>query len=298
MIFRLAVQNIDFLPIPDSTLPTYNALSDDTGIILRILKGKAMFGKLFGGIWGFWAGGPVGARFGQAWGQQWDEMSKLWLPQWQVSIQQGHVGPIEENFTQPLFRILGHLARQGNQLESIKASIDHLADQLQLSSKSKIVAINAFIEGTDDSGLDSKSIQQISQQIFWAPQNVGIALSLAIQVCLVGGEPNPSQKSTLQELCRQLGIPHSTFELIYEKIRQQYCAHNPNADISEDEAYQTLAINKPCSAEEIKKAYRRKMNQYHPDKLTAHGKSEAEIAEALVKAQQIQDAYQYLKNRV
>ena len=47
---------------------------------------------------------------------------------------------------------------------------------------------------------------------------------------------------------------------------------------------------------EIKKSYRRLMSQHHPDKLIAKGLPEEMIQVATEKSQQIQKAYELIKN--
>jgi len=59
--------------------------------------------------------------------------------------------------------------------------------------------------------------------------------------------------------------------------------------------YEVLGIKQTASLEEIKSAYRRLANQYHPDKVTHLGDEFKLLAE--VKFKEIQDAYQDLKAR-
>lgn len=56
--------------------------------------------------------------------------------------------------------------------------------------------------------------------------------------------------------------------------------------------YEILGIEKGASPEEIKSAYRRLVNQYHPDKVTHLGEEFRDLAEK--KFKEIQNAYQEL----
>ena len=58
--------------------------------------------------------------------------------------------------------------------------------------------------------------------------------------------------------------------------------------------YNVLNVTKNASQEEIKKAYRKLANQYHPDKVAHLGKEFQDLAEERFK--EIQEAYQRLKN--
>ena len=57
--------------------------------------------------------------------------------------------------------------------------------------------------------------------------------------------------------------------------------------------YKTLGVEKGASASEIKKAYRRKANKYHPDKVSHLGQEMQVLAEEKFKA--VNDAYQKIK---
>ncbi|MGR2661777.1 DnaJ domain-containing protein [Chromobacterium haemolyticum] len=67
----------------------------------------------------------------------------------------------------------------------------------------------------------------------------------------------------------------------------------PARPVSDTEyACQVLQIAWPCSAEELKAAYRARMAEYHPDKVSALGLELRELAER--KSKEINAAYQRL----
>ena len=53
--------------------------------------------------------------------------------------------------------------------------------------------------------------------------------------------------------------------------------------------------NRTCNEQELKKAYRRQMNQHHPDKLVAKGLPDEMIEIATQKTQDIKAAYEIIK---
>jgi DnaJ like chaperone protein len=59
--------------------------------------------------------------------------------------------------------------------------------------------------------------------------------------------------------------------------------------------YRVLDLSRDASAADIKKAYLRLANQYHPDKVTHLGREFKELAE--IKFKEIQQAYEELKGR-
>jgi DnaJ like chaperone protein len=58
------------------------------------------------------------------------------------------------------------------------------------------------------------------------------------------------------------------------------------------EAYAVLGVDRTAGDAEVKKAYRRLMNQHHPDKLVARGLPEEMIDLATEKTQEIKAAYE------
>jgi DnaJ like chaperone protein len=60
-------------------------------------------------------------------------------------------------------------------------------------------------------------------------------------------------------------------------------------------AYKMLGVSRDASASEIKKAYRRLINQHHPDKLAAKGMPSEMIDMATRKTKEITNAYNIIK---
>ena len=61
------------------------------------------------------------------------------------------------------------------------------------------------------------------------------------------------------------------------------------------DAYLVLGSDESASDQQIKRAYRKLMNEHHPDKLVAKGLPEEMMMIAKDKAQDIQAAYEVIK---
>ena len=60
--------------------------------------------------------------------------------------------------------------------------------------------------------------------------------------------------------------------------------------------YDALSSSKSASQTDLKKAYRKMMSQHHPDKLAAKGLPDDMIEVAKEKTQEIQSAWELIKN--
>ena len=63
-----------------------------------------------------------------------------------------------------------------------------------------------------------------------------------------------------------------------------------------DQAYKILGASKDDADADIKKSYRRLMNQHHPDKLVAKGVPEEMVKLATEKTQEIRSAWEQVRD--
>ena len=61
------------------------------------------------------------------------------------------------------------------------------------------------------------------------------------------------------------------------------------------DAFKVLGVNEDASAQEVKRAYRKQMNEHHPDKLAAKGLPPEMMEIAKQKTQELQAAYDLIR---
>ena len=86
----------------------------------------------------------------------------------------------------------------------------------------------------------------------------------------------------IYEIATYLGISNKDFESIKAMFAKDEAAH-----------YKILEIEKTASDKDVKKAYRKMSNKYHPDKVMHLGQEMQNLAEEKFKA--VNDAYHQIK---
>ena len=117
-------------------------------------------------------------------------------------------------------------------------------------------------------------------------------VQIQLQTALRAGSLQQPARRVLATVCDVLGI--STFELVQMEAllrMQQRGAQTQSADALA-EAYEVLGVAAQADDAAVTKAYRRLMNQNHPDKLVAKGLPESMMNMAAEKTRQIRAAYE------
>jgi DnaJ like chaperone protein len=125
-------------------------------------------------------------------------------------------------------------------------------------------------------------------------------------MALADGKLDPAERQILEQIAGHLGYSRAEFNRILEMVlsqahfssgQQQYRQPGRSSASDLEDAYKALGVSKEASNQEIKRAYRKLMSQYHPDKLTGQGVPEDMIAVATEQAKEIQVAYDLIKKQ-
>jgi DnaJ like chaperone protein len=123
-------------------------------------------------------------------------------------------------------------------------------------------------------------------------------LEIQLQAAYADGVMHPAEKEVLRHICARLGISVTQFDRLEEMLKAGFGGgyQGPQSQqLSVEDAYAMLGIDKSASDGELKKTYRRLMSQHHPDKLVAKGLPDEMIKDATEKTQHIKKAYETIK---
>ncbi len=127
-------------------------------------------------------------------------------------------------------------------------------------------------------------VQDVCRQI---RQNLDYSSRLQLLHFLFGvanadGQVHASEQQTIELLAGYMGISAKDIE----SIRSMFVPQT-------DSAYKILEINRNATDEEVKKAYRKMANKYHPDKVSHLGEDFQKAANE--KFQKVNEAYEMIK---
>jgi DnaJ like chaperone protein len=127
-------------------------------------------------------------------------------------------------------------------------------------------------------------------------------LEVLILGALADGTLHQNEQTVLLHVFGRLGFTQSDYERMVAMVRGQQHFHQggqsyykgQSREEALKEAYDALNISAEASDSELKKAYRRQMNQHHPDKLVSRGMPEEMVKIATEKTQEIKAAYELI----
>lgn len=274
------------------------------GKILGFLFGY-MFLKIPGAIIGLF----VGHMFDRGYSQDFSQMGGFG----RFFTDQGDLKK-QAIFFHSLFAALGHLAKSdGKVTESEIAVATALMDEMRLEGDARREAQQAFREGKDADYPLFETLRSLHESCHGRRDILQVFLEILIQSAFADGQLSKEEYSVLEKVAKALGFKRQDLDFLIAafeaEIRfrqraggqqrrgsQQRSAYYSESQSLED-AYAILGASASDDDKELKRAYRKKMSEHHPDKLAAKGLPPQAMEIAKNKAQDIQAAYELIKQK-
>lgn len=114
-----------------------------------------------------------------------------------------------------------------------------------------------------------------------------------IQLAFVDNGISSEEDKVLRDIVHELNISPNEYDGMVNKFENMI--KNKQQTMSLKEACKVLGVNEGDDLNTIKKTYRKLVREYHPDIIKSQDKDETYIEEATAKTQEINQAYQVIK---
>jgi len=250
------------------------------------------WGKIIGAVIGLLRGGVVGAIIGALLGHMVDRFLAGIIG----------VGKARETFFQALFSALGHLSKADGQVTEAEIRMaENLMQRMRITGEDRQRAIRFFNQGKQP-GFDLKSaLAGFVRHSATRGDLRQMFMEIIAEAAISTGPVSAAENAVLIAVARELGIPAQLLAAILQARQSGAGASSgrrpgsvPTAGTL-DQAYAHLGLSKGAGDAEVKKAYRKLVSQYHPDKLVSRGLPSEMMELAKTRVREVNIAYEQIK---
>ena len=244
------------------------------------------WGKLIGtGIGMF--GGPIGALAGAALGHLYDEDDPATQDERKARVL----------YLAYFFSCAAKVAKADGRISAEEIAVtESLMQRMGLDEKTAEFAKNVFRKAKGSRRSIDEDFKEVGKMIGYEPTVAQSFLGGLFEIVRSNGEKlNEMQVRFLLRGEERLKLQPGTLR---SWIRGGYAPpqHDPSVDtLSLEEAYDALGLARDCSELELKKAYRAKAADFHPDKLRSKNLPEEFVAFANNQLAKINQAHQVIR---
>jgi DnaJ like chaperone protein len=251
------------------------------------------WGKILGAVIGLFRGGFAGALFGALLGHMLDRLIANFTG----------VGSTRESFFQALFSALGHVSKADGKVTDVEIRMaEELMRRMQITGEERRKAIKFF-------NLGKQAEFDLHSVLAEFVRNTGMRFDLRqmfmeilIEAAFTSGKVTEAEVQVLLKVARELRIPGNLFSAMMQArsggAGAQYQQQGGVSGVTKgslSQAYAHLGLDSKASDAEVKKAFRKLVSQYHPDKLVSRGLPEKMMDMAKTRVREINIAYEQIK---
>jgi DnaJ like chaperone protein len=267
-----------------------------------------IFGKIIGGLLGFaifnipglilgiWLGHSFDRGLKQNFGSTFDFGSAFG----------GDPAKTQQIFFESSFAVMGHIAKADGVVSQQEIAVaEQVMLKLGLVGEKREQAIAAFSRGKSAEFDLNQCLQELVMHCIRKPSLIQMFLEIQIVAATADGNVNDAEMQILYQIGQTFRIPPQQIDRLIEMVTAQQSFHRDGntgqysnrSGPSVEQAYKVLGVDESSDKQQVKRAYRKLMSQHHPDKLVARGMPKEMIAVATEKSQEIQSAYEMIKQR-
>ena len=250
------------------------------------------WGKIIGGVIGLFRGGLTGALMGALFGHFVDRF---------IAGISG-VSNTRESFFEALFCTLGHLSKADGQVTQAEIrTAEALMQRMQITGEERQRAIGFFNRGKLPEFDLHTALGLFAQHSALRHDLRQMFMQILIDAAFANSQPSAAEQAVLLRVAQELRIPAPIFAAMMQARQggarnQQGSQAGPGVIRgSLEQAYAQLGLKSSASESEVKRAYRKLVSQYHPDKLVSRGLPEEMMEMAKTRVREINVAYEQIK---
>jgi DnaJ like chaperone protein len=202
-------------------------------------------------------------------------------------------------FVETVFTLMGKLAKADGHISQDEiAFTEEFMQKLGMSAEHKQQAIVLFKKGAAGNFDITPQLNEFMAVCGNTNNLKQMLMVYLIVMAMADGQMHASEDSLLKKIATHLGYDQIAYQQLMEMVlNQTHFAGGQQASTAAriEDAYKALGVSKESSDQEVKRAYRKLISQYHPDKLIGQGLPEDMIALATKQAQEVQIAYDLIK---
>ena len=251
-----------------------------------------LLGKIVGGTIGFALGGPIGAVAGAVFGHAFDLNEKKYLEGDTVGARPHSGEAAQFTFFVATFSMLGKLARVDGQIspEEIRSVEDFMHRDLNLDPQSRRAAMEIFHTAAQSPEPFEAFAQQFYLNFSGQPQLLSLLIDILLRVALADGRISEDEELLIQSAAAIFQFSDAQ----YRQFKSRYVTPDTGRD---SKHYDILGVSPLASDDEVKSMYRKKVAEFHPDKIASKGLPEEFTKFAEDKFREIQEAYDSVKKQ-
>lgn len=253
-------------------------------------------GLVIGGLIGLVSGGIFGLLFGGFIGYLLEK-----------TISKAKEMTPQQLFFKATFSSMGKIAKaDGRVSESEIELAREVMARMNLDDDAKKRAIAYFNEGKQSEFDLAVVLQPLAIVLRRRPAVKLMFIELQLAIAMADGDISDPELRVIEEICRHLRFSAQEMDAVVQRIRaaqafqqHSYDTHGRatpgNQGMLLQDAYGVIGVAPEATDDEVKKAWRKLMSQHHPDKLVARGLPEEMMLLATEKVQEIQAAYERIR---
>ncbi len=214
-------------------------------------------------------------------------------PTRRAAFDPGRQERVQAAFFTATFSVMGHIAKADGRVTPRDPTAESLMARMQLDPSQREAAVRLFNEGKKDDFPLQEVLVQFRHECHGRRNLVQMFLEIQIATAMADGRIHGGEKRILLSIGAALGFDRAAIEHLFGFVGAGQAPEREKHSLAN--AYRILGIGRDAGDAEIKKAYRRLMNQHHPDKLIAKGLPEEMIKLATEKTREIREAYELIK---